>query len=95
MNGDLLRQEPDPGGDRVLRRADRDRFAVDEDALDLRVAAVRMTRASLLDDASGADEAHALLATLDVADPSLFTRSVLPGFPVVPSRADADAFHAP
>lgn len=57
--------------------------------LDLRVAAVRMTRASLLDDASGADEAHALLATLDVADPSLFTRSVLPGFPTFSPRAAA------
>jgi hypothetical protein len=63
--------------------------------LELRVAAARLTRAAVLHDATAVDEARAVLAALDVGDPSLFTRSVLPGFPVVPSRADADAFHAP
>ncbi|MBK8408261.1 MAG: protein kinase [Sandaracinaceae bacterium] len=63
--------------------------------LELRVAAARLTRAAVLGDHAAVDEARAVLAALDVADPSLFTRSVLPGFPVVPSRADADAFHAP
>jgi hypothetical protein len=58
--------------------------------LELRVAAVRLTQAALVDDTAAADDARALLAALDVADPSRFTRSVLPGFPLVAPRA-ADA----
>lgn len=57
--------------------------------LDVRASAARLTRAVLLDDTAAADEARALLATLDVADPGAFTRSVLPGFPVITTRADA------
>lgn len=60
-----------------------------EAGLEVRAGAARMTRAVLLDDAAAKDEARTLLATLDVADPGAFTRSVLPGFPTITTPAEA------
>ncbi|MCB9661901.1 MAG: protein kinase [Sandaracinaceae bacterium] len=56
--------------------------------LEVRAAATRLTHATLANDAAAAEDALATLATLDVADPSRFTGSVLPGFPEIPPRPE-------